>query len=247
MKVLGIDIGGSGIKGAPVDIKKGNLLAERYRIPTPQPATPKAVAGVVAQIAKHFDWNGPIGCAFPAIIKKGVACSAANVDDSWIGTNAAKLFKKATGCPVTVINDADGAGIAEMAFGAGKGSDAYTIMFTFGTGIGSSFFINQKLLPNTELGHLELHGDDAEHYAADKARKDDDLSWEAWAGRVQEFLSHVEFLFNPEMIIIGGGVSKPKKAERFFHFLKTEAKLVPAQLQNDAGIIGAACGVKWGK
>lgn len=244
MKVLGIDIGGSGIKGAPVDINEGVLLEERHRIPTPQPATPQAVAGVVAQLANHFSWKGPIGCAFPAIIKHGIARSAANVDDSWIGTNAVQLFEKVTECPVTVINDADAAGLAEMAFGAGSGFRGHAIMFTFGTGIGSSFFMNQMLIPNTELGHLELYGDDAEHYAADKARKQEELTWEGWAVRVQEFLNHVEFLFNPDMIIVGGGVSKPKKAKRFMHFLKTDAKLVTAQLQNNAGIIGAAYSVK---
>ncbi|MEE8389877.1 MAG: ROK family protein [Anaerolineae bacterium] len=170
MKVfLGIDIGGSGIKGAPVNVKKGVLAAERYRIPTPQPSTPDAVGDTVAEIARHFDWKGPIGCTFPAIIKKGIAYSAANVDKSWIGVNGSKLLEKKTGCPVLLINDADAAGIAEMKYGAGRLHREKNVIFllTLGTGIGSAVFVDGSLMPNTELGHIEMMGMDAEHYASD--------------------------------------------------------------------------------
>ncbi|MEZ4701171.1 MAG: ROK family protein [Rhodothermales bacterium] len=240
MEILGIDIGGSGIKGAPVDLATGSLTKERYRIPTPQPATPEAVAHVVCQIVDHFSWKGIIGCTFPARIKRGVAKTAANVDKSWLGTNAEALFEHRTGCKTVVVNDADAAGVAELAYGAGKNREGLVLLLTFGTGIGSALFINQCLVPNTELGHLEFKGGDAEHYAADSARKKHDLGWSAWAKRVQEFLDHIEFLFGPDVIIIGGGVSKPNKRAKFFDLLHTEAELITAELENDAGIIGAA-------
>ncbi len=240
MNVLGIDVGASGIKAAPVDVGKGRLLAKRHRIDTPKPATPKAVGKVIAQMARHFDWHGPVGVCFPARIKRGVALTASNIDKKWIGTDAAALFREKTGCPTYVLNDADAAGVAEMAFGVGRGRQGLVLMFTFGTGIGSGLFFDDTLVPNSELGHLILHGDKAEAYAADSARKRDDLSWEQWAGRVQEYLDHVEFLFAPDLIILGGGVSRPKKREKYFHLLRTEADLVPAKLQNEAGIIGAA-------
>jgi len=238
MEILGIDIGGSGIKGAPVDIEGGIFTQERYRIPTPQPAKPKPVAETVAEIVKHFNWQGPIGCTFPAIVKNGVMHSAANVDDDWIGVDGHRLFQRTTGCPVFVLNDGDAAGIAEMKFGAGKGHTGIVMIFTFGTGIGSSIFVNGHLMPNTELGHLEIRGKDAEHRAADSVRQDKDWSWKKWAKRVNEYLQHIEFLFSPDLIIFGGGVSK--KHEKFFHRLDTRADVVPAQLLNDAGIIGAA-------
>lgn len=240
MEILGIDIGGSGIKGAPVDLATGSLTKERFRIPTPQPATPAAVAEVVNEIVTHFDWKGTIGCTFPARIKRGVARTAANVDKSWMGTNAEALIEARTGCKTVVVNDADAAGVAEMAYGAGKGRNGVVLLLTFGTGIGSALFIDQALVPNTELGHLILHGSDAEHYAADSARKKYDLNWTDWANRVQEYLDHIEFLFGPDVIIIGGGVSKPNKSVKFFPLLKTEAELITADLENDAGIIGAA-------
>jgi polyphosphate glucokinase len=240
VEILGIDIGGSGIKGAPVDLATGTLVQERYRIDTPQPATPEAIADVVRQVVKHFDWKGPVGCTFPARIKKGVARTAANVDKAWLGTNAEALFESRTGCKTLVVNDADAAGIAELAYGAGRGRDGLVLLLTFGTGIGSALFVDRILVPNTELGHIQLHGDDAEHYAADSARKKDDLSWSAWAARVQEYLDHIEFLIGPDVIIVGGGVSKPAKSTKFFPLLKTDAELVLAQLENDAGIIGAA-------
>jgi polyphosphate glucokinase len=238
MHILGIDIGGSGIKGAPVDIKKGTLAAERHRIPTPQPSQPNDVVDVVAQIVRHFDWDGPIGCTFPAIIKQGVAHSAANVDNSWIGTDGQTLIRNKTGCPTVLINDADAAGIAEMQFGAGRGEMGVVIMLTLGTGIGSALFINGVLVPNTELGHLEIRGKDAEARASDRAREEKGLSWEKWAERLDEFFQRVEFLFSPDLFIIGGGVSK--KHEKFLPLLHTHTRMVPAQLLNDAGIVGAA-------
>lgn len=240
MEILGIDIGGTGIKGAPVNTETGQLTQERFRIPTPKPATPKAVARVVNEIVKHFEWKGPIGCTFPARIKKGVAKTAANVDKSWLGTNVEALIRTKTGCPTVVLNDADAAGVAEKAFGAGKDRNGMVLLLTFGTGIGSALFYNNVLVPNTELGHLELHGGEAEHYAADSARKRKELKWEKWAKRVQDYLDHIEFILGPDLIIIGGGVSKPSRKEKYFDYLKTEADLVTAQLQNNAGIIGGA-------
>ena len=241
MNALGIDIGGTGIKGAPVNVETGELLAERFRIPTPQPALPNAVADVVEQIAKHFDYSGPAGITFPAIIKKGVVCSATNVDKSWIGTDAAELFRRHLGGPVTVVNDADAAGIAEMHFGAGRGRDGVVILLTFGTGIGSAIFHNGKLLPNSEFGHIQIRGKDVEKRASEKVREEKGLSWKKWAGRVSDYLAYLEELFSPDLFIIGGGVSN--KAEKFLPFLaaKTEVIVEPAQMRNEAGIIGAAC------
>ncbi len=240
MEILGIDIGGSGIKGAPVDIESGTLTAERKRIPTPTPATPEAVARTVEGMRKHFDWHGPIGIAFPARIKHGVALTASNIDPTWIGTDAAALFSSATGCPVFVLNDADAAGVASMQFGVGKGRNDLVLFLTFGTGIGSALFINQVLVPNSELGHLTLRGMVAEHYASDRARKDGDLPWKEYAGRIQEYLDRLEFLLAPDLIIIGGSLSREKKREKYFHLLKTQAELTTALLENNAGIIGAA-------
>jgi polyphosphate glucokinase len=242
MNILGIDIGGSGIKGAPVDIKKGQMLTERHRIPTPQPAIPDAVGDVVAEIAQYFEWKGPIGCTFPAIIKEGVAYSAANVDKSWIGTNGQELIQEKTGCRTLLINDADAAGIAEMEFGAGKGEKGVVIVLTLGTGIGSAVFLNGALVPNTELGHLEIRGKDAEARASDRIREERELSWEKWAEKVDEYLQRVEFLFSPDLFIIGGGVSK--KHDKFLPLVHTRARVVPAELFNDAGIVGAALAAK---
>lgn len=238
MEILGIDIGGSGIKGAPVDVEKGVLLADRQRIATPQPAIPDAVGNAVAEIAKNFKWSGPIGCTFPAVIKEGVVYSAANVDKSWIEVNGQRLLTEKTGCPVTLLNDADAAGIAEMKFGAGKDQPGVVIVLTFGTGIGSAIFINGQLVPNTEFGHMEIRGKDAEYRAADRVRVEKDLSWKKWAKRVNEFLERMELLFSPDLFIIGGGVSK--KHDQFLNLLQTHAKIVPAQMLNEAGIVGAA-------
>jgi polyphosphate glucokinase len=248
VEILGIDIGGSGIKGAIVNVVTGELTTDRHRIPTPGQSTPENVASVVAELARHFEWSGPIGCTFPAIVRHGVVYTAANVHKSWIGTNAETLFREATGCPVRVLNDADAAGLAEMVLGAGKEQQdkdqqdndqtSVVIMLTFGTGIGSAIFVDGHLLPNTEFGHLPIRGKDAEHRASAKVRDDEDLSWSEWAERVNEFLEQMEFFFSPDLFIIGGGVSK--KQHKFLHLLKANAKIVPAALLNEAGIIGAA-------
>lgn len=237
-KILGIDIGGSGIKGAIVNTKKGELITERYRIPTPQPATPDAVAKIIKKIAKHFDWTGPIGVGFPGVIQQGVARTAANVDKSWIDKNLNKLFSKATGCVVHVVNDADAAGMAEMKFGAGMGKKGTTMLITVGTGLGTVIFTDGKMVPNLEFGHLKLHGADAELYASDAARSSNKLDWDTWAGRFNEYLLRIEELVWPDRIIIGGGASK--KGNKFFPYLTTKAPVVPAKLKNEAGIVGAA-------
>ena len=236
--VLGIDIGGSGVKGAPVDTGRGELAGERFRIETPQPATPKAVAEAVAEVAAHFSWKAPIGATMPGVVKSGTLLTAANIDKSWIGTNAAEAFSAATGCAVTVLNDADAAGIAEMKFGAGKDRNGVVIMITLGTGIGCAVFNDGVLLPNTELGHLEIDGKDAESQASARVREEKELSWQKWGKKVDEYLERLDALLWPDLIIIGGGVSK--KADKFFPFLSTRAELVAAQLQNEAGIVGAA-------
>jgi len=238
MTTLGIDIGGTGIKGAPVDTESGALLGERLRIATPDPATPAAVAEVIAQIAQHFSWSGPIGCGFPGIIKQGTVYSAANIDKSWIGVNAAALFSQTTHCPTSIINDADGAGLAEIAFGAGKGRQGVVFVLTLGTGIGTALFTDGHLVPNVELGHLTIRGKDAEARASAEVRKKKSLSWKEWARRVSEFLNELERLFSPSLFILGGGVSK--KWDKFFPLLTVETEIVPAEMRNDAGIVGAA-------
>lgn len=240
VEILGIDVGGSGIKGAPVDTRTGRLTAERHRIKTPPRAEPDAVAAVVTRIVDHFAWKGPVGCCFPARIKKGVAKTAANIAEEWVGTDVSELFKIRSGRPFYVLNDADAAAVAEMEFGAGKGIDGAVLLLTFGTGIGSAIFMNHVLFPNTELGHLYLNGLVAEHYASDRIRKEQDLSWEDWAARAQEYISHVERLLDLDVIILGGGISKPKKTSRYLHLLTTEAQILTAELENDAGIVGAA-------
>ena len=242
MEILGIDIGGSGVKGAPVDVEKGVLLAERQRIPTPQPPIPDALGNVVAEVAQYFKWQGPIGCTFPGVIKVGVVYTAANIDETWVGLNGQKLLEEKTGCLVVFLNDADAAGMAEMQFGAGKGRQGIVIMLTFGTGIGSAIFVDGRLVPNTEFGHMEIRGKDAEHRAADRVRTEKELSWEKWAERVNEFLGRMELLFSPDLFIIGGGVSK--KHDKFLPLLQTRAEIVPAQLLNEAGMIGAAIAAK---
>ena len=238
MDILGIDVGGSGIKGAPVDISTGELMAERYRIKTPKGAKPKPVAETVAKIANYFEWNGPIGIGFPAPIKGGVAMMAANISGQWVGVNANELFSKATDCPCTTMNDADAAGLAEMEFGAGSGQPGTVIVLTLGTGIGTAIFHRGKLLPNTEFGHLEMNRKDAEYRASDFARQRDDLSWKKYAKRLSKYLAAMEKLFWPDLFIIGGGISKDH--EKFLPLLTTEAPVVPAQQFNNAGIVGAA-------
>ncbi|GAA3927642.1 ROK family protein [Streptomyces gulbargensis] len=241
MNVFGVDIGGSGIKGAPVDLERGALTEERHKVLTPQPATPDGVAGCVAEVVEHFGWSGPIGVTFPGVVTGSTIRTAANVDKGWIGVDAARLIgERVGGLPVTVLNDADAAGLAEMTFGAGRGRTGTVIMLTLGTGIGSALFVDGRLVPNTELGHLELKGHDAEKRASAKAREDEDLSWEHWATRrLQKYLAHVEMLFSPELFIIGGGVSR--KPDKFLPLIEDiRAEIVPAQLQNNAGIVGAA-------
>ena len=236
--IIGIDIGGSGVKGAPVDVAAGKMAGERYRIPTPQPSGTRQVVETAREVAAQFGAAERIGVTFPGVVLNGVTRTAANMDPSWIDAPATQLFADALGTRVVVLNDADAAGIAEMEFGAGRGQRGVTIMLTFGTGIGSAVFLDGKLVPNTELGHLELHGHDAEDRASDRAREEDNLDWPHWAHRVQSYLQHVEALFSPDLFIIGGGVSK--KADRFLPLIKLRTRTVPAALQNEAGIIGAA-------
>jgi polyphosphate glucokinase len=238
--ILGIDVGGSGIKGAPVDLATGTLTAKRHRISTPKPATPQAVADGVKALVHHFDWHGKVGCAFPARIHQGVAHTASNIDQSWIGTNAAAVFSEATGCAFSVINDADAACVGEHRYGAAKGTHGLLLLITVGTGIGSALLMNGALIPNSELGHLRMRGGVAEDYASDRARKRNDLSWKQWASRFQEYLEYVEFLFSPDVILLGGGISKAKKREQYLPYLSTRARLLPTELENNAGIIGAA-------
>jgi polyphosphate glucokinase len=241
MQIFGVDIGGSGIKGAPVDLERGDLAQERFKVLTPHPATPDGVADGVKEVVDHFGWTGPVGLTFPGVVTGGAMIrSAANVDKSWVDTDARALFgERLGGLPVTVVNDADAAGVAEMQFGAGRGRTGTVIVLTFGTGIGSALFTDGVLVPNTEFGHLELNGHDAEKRASSKVKDDSDMTWEHWARRVQKYLAHVEMLFSPELFIIGGGVSR--KSEKFLPLIEgVNAEIVPAQLQNNAGIVGAA-------
>lgn len=238
MEILGIDIGGSGIKGNMVEVEKGELTNARHKIATPQPATPKAVAGVVAELTRHFGYKGPIGITFPGVVQHGVTLTAANVDKGWIGLNAEELFAKATGCPVKVLNDADAAGVAEMQYGAGKGRKGVVILLTFGTGIGSAIFTDGVLVPNTEFGHVQVRGKDAEHRAAARIREEKKLSFRKWGGRVNEYLQYMEMLFTPDLFIIGGGISRD--FAKYKKYLEVRAEIVPAQLANEAGIVGAA-------
>jgi polyphosphate glucokinase len=238
MGVLGIDIGGSGIKGAIVDIETGDFITERHRIPTPEAAKPADVADTVKALVEHFEYQGPIGSGFPAVVQHGVTMTAANVDKGWIGLNAESLFHDSTGNPFYVANDADVAGLAEVKFGAGKGKQGTILVLTLGTGIGSAIFVDGVLIPNTEFGHLKIRNKDAEHRASDAARQRKSYSYEKWAEKLNEYLSEMEALLWPDLIIIGGGVSKHH--QDYFHYLKTRALLVPAQLLNQAGIVGAA-------
>ncbi len=238
MQILGIDIGGSGIKGAIVDTESGAFVTERLRIATPRPAKPAAVAEVVADISDHFKWSAPIGCTVPAVVQRGVTKTAANVHKSWIGADAASLLQETTSNPVLLLNDADAAGIAEMKYGAGRGRDGLVAILTLGTGIGSSLFIDGRLAPNTELGHLIIRGKDAECRATDRARQKKGYSWKQWGKRVSEYLEYLESLIWPDLFIIGGGVSK--RYDRFFPYIRCRTEFVPAQLRNRAGIVGAA-------
>ena len=237
-KVLGVDIGASGIKGAIVDISNGELLSERMRIPTPRPANPKNMAATFAELTKQLDWKGPIGGGFPAIVKHGTALSAANIDKSWIGTDVEAAFSKSTGCPVKVCNDADAAGVAEVSFGVGKGVPGVVVLITIGSGLGSALFTDGKLVPNTEFGHVFYKNMIAEHYASNTTRQKYDLSWEIWGKRFNEYLQHLERLLTPNLIILGGGISK--KFHRYEKYFDVSCRVTPAKLLNNAGIVGAA-------
>ena len=237
--VLGIDIGGTGIKAAPVDTVTGQLLADRKKLETPRPATPDAVIEIVKDLVTSFSWTGKAGITFPGVVIGGTIRTAANLDHSWIGVSGVAEFGQATGLDITVLNDADAAGVAEMRFGAGQGEVGVVLMLTLGTGIGSALFIDGILVPNTEFGHIEIRGKEAEKRASEHTRETEDLSWGKWAGRVDEYLTHMEALLSPNLIIIGGGVSQ--KSGKFLPRLTgLQAKVVPASLQNEAGIVGAA-------
>jgi polyphosphate glucokinase len=235
---IGVDIGGTGIKGAPVDVGSGSLLSERVRLLTPHPATPDAVAGVVAELLVQIDTDGPVGLTIPAVVHQGTVETASNIDEAWIGIDAVALFAEATGRSVSVLNDADAAGIAEARFGAGKDVAGMIAVITLGTGIGSALFVDGTLVPNTELGHLPLHHGDAEDWAADSVRENEELSWKKYAERLQKYLELVERILWPQLFIIGGGVSK--KADKFLPHIVLRTPVVPAKLLNDAGIVGAA-------
>jgi polyphosphate glucokinase len=237
---FGVDVGGSGIKGAPVDLKTGKLVGERVRIPTPQPATPESVAKVIAEVVNSFDLpeNAPVGVAFPAPIDHGVVRFIANLDHSFTGVNLLELVSDATGRLVAVVNDADGAGFAEQRYGAAAGIAGTILVVTLGTGIGSALIVDGVLVPNTELGHLEIAGYDAEYQAADSAREREKLSFPQWAERLQKYFEVVEMLLSPDLIVVGGGVSKYYK--EFLPLLQLRAPIIPAKLFNQAGIVGAA-------
>jgi polyphosphate glucokinase len=239
MRLLGIDTGGSSLKAAPVEVTTGVLASDVVSFPTPSPATPAAIAAVVKRIAESFpDVGGPVGFAFPSVVRAGVACTAANVDQGWIGTDGARLVREATGRPAAFLNDADAAGLAEVRVGAGRGQDGTVIMLTFGTGIGSAIFHDGHLLPNTEFGHMEIRGMEAEHRASARVRTVESLGWQEWAQRVNEVLACMHALFWPDLFILGGGVVENWAS--FGPLLESPTRVVPAELGNTAGIVGAA-------
>lgn len=235
---FGIDVGGTGIKAAPVDLATGALVAERLRIDTPRPATPDRVAEVARHVVERHDWQGPVGICIPSVVTAGIVRSAANIDRSWIGVDAVALFGRALERPVAVMNDADAAGLAEMTWGVGRGRGGVVICVTFGTGIGSGMFVDGVLVPNTELGHVELDGEDAELKASAAARKRDDIGWREWADRVDRYLRHLVMLFTPELLIVGGGASR--RAHRWIDHIDPGCEVAIAKMTNDAGIAGAA-------
>lgn len=238
MEVFGLDIGGSGIKGTPVETESGELLGDRIRVPTPEAATPDEVVAAAVEVVSRSGWEGPVGCGFPGVVKEGVIHTAANVADEFIGFDLQTRLQKELGTPVRIVNDADAAGLAEVRWGAGRGVEGTVLMLTIGTGIGTALFIEGKLVPNTELGHVEIHGREAELWAADRIRKVEDLSWKKWARRIEEYFQKMEALLWPDLIVVGGGVSK--KSERFLPKIETRTKIVPAEMLNNAGIAGAA-------
>jgi polyphosphate glucokinase len=237
-RAFGIDIGGSGMKAAVVDLETGELVTDRYRIDTPQPATPEAMAEVVVELVRHHEWAGSVGCAFPAVVRDGVVGSAANIDKSWLNVDADRIFTDVLGVGVHMINDADAAGLAELRYGVAAGHQGVVMMLTFGTGIGSGLFVDGALVPNTELGHLELDGFDAESKAAASARKRENLSWSDWAVRVERYLRHVEALFSPDLFVVGGGASK--QPQKWLDEISIDTEIVVASMANNAGIVGAA-------
>jgi polyphosphate glucokinase len=241
MQVFGLDVGGSGIKGAPVDTRTGELLTERVRVGTPHPATPEKIVETASEVVSRFGWSGPVGCGFPAVMKSGVARTAANIDGKAVGFDFGGALEKALGCRVGMVNDADAAGLAETRWGAAQGNKGLVLVLTVGTGIGTALISNGTLVPNTELGHIELGGQDAETYASDAARKREELHWKTFAGRFNEYLAAIEALLWPDLIVIGGGASK--KEEKFLQRLEARADVVPAQMLNTAGIAGAALAV----
>jgi polyphosphate glucokinase len=236
---FGIDFGGSGIKGAPVDLDRGEFTAERVRIKTPERSTPEAVADVIAELYDRFPAvTGPVGVAVPGIVRSGVVRSAANIDPSWVGTDADCLFSERLGVDVRVLNDADAAGLGEVRYGASVGRRGLVILTTLGTGVGSAIVYDGVLVPNSELGHLEVEGRAAERSAANSVREEEGLSWEAWAERLETFYRHLERLFSPDLFVVGGGVSK--HVDEFLPHVDVETPIVPAKLRNRAGIVGAA-------
>ena len=245
MEILGIDIGGTGIKGATVDTDSGVMLAERFRIPTPNPGKPKPISEVVGEIARHFEWNDLIGCGFPAAVRGGKVMNAANISKKWVGVDAAALFAEETHCPVHVLNDADAAGLAEMTFGSGRGRKGVVLIITIGTGLGTCLFTDGVLLPNAEMGHIEMGGKDAESLASEAARERNRLTWAEWIKLFNRYLQTMESLLWPDLIILGGGAIK--KQDKFFSQLKAGTEILPAQLSNEAGIIGAALAARLSK
>jgi polyphosphate glucokinase len=238
MKILGVDIGGSAVKGAPVDTATGRLLAERLRIETPKKRTPAAMAKTVKEIAAHFQWRGQIGIGFPGVVHGTRLMTAANVHEDFAGCDGGRLFSRATKCPVTLVNDADAAGVAEMRFGAGRGKQGTVLLLTLGTGVGSALFYEGQLYPNSELGHLPIRGRSAEKFISASARKRRGLSWHDWGRELSDYIRVLEKILWPELIIIGGGVSA--KSDKFFKYLKLRAPVVPASFHNEAGMVGAA-------
>jgi len=246
-EILGIDVGATGTKGAIVDTKKGVLVTERFKLPTPKGKKPDAMANVINEICQRFNWKDqPVGIGFPAVIKNNICHTAANIDKSWIGTNIYELLHSKTECDVTVINDADAAGIAEMTYGIGKKkSDGVVILLTLGTGIGSAVFMNGTLIPNTEFGHLKFKGSIAEKIASNSARKSKKLNWEDYAAELNEFLIHIDFIFSPDLVILGGGISK--QFDKYSQYLSQNVNVKAAQHYNNAGIIGAAMSINYYK
>ena len=236
---FGVDIGGSGVKGAVVDLRTGVFVGERVKIATPQPATPEAVAEVVGQIVNECAWEGPVGITLPSVVTQQVARSAANIDESWVGTNVHDLFTQALGREtISVLNDADAAGIAEVAFGSDTARSGAVIFLTFGTGIGSAFLVDGTLFPNTELGHMLVDGTEAEHFASSAAKDREELSYKKWAKHVDKVLHEYDRLFNPAAFIVGGGISR--HADKWVPLLTVDTPVAPAALRNRAGIVGAA-------